>query len=80
MLQTLGLVSMLVGWSFYLPAIRNHQTLPLLISGVLLSYGTGVAIWAMVDFIHILTDKLAPADGTAYTHAEKRNSQTRDNA
>lgn len=26
-LQILGLISMLVGWSFYLPAIRNHQML-----------------------------------------------------
>ena len=41
---------------------------------------SGVAIWALVDCFHILTGKLAPADGTGYTHAEKRDGQTRDNA
>lgn len=71
--QTCGFVSIIFGYAIFLPAVMDNSMGMLIFSALLLLYGTGIAIWAFVDFIRILTGGLTPANGSAYT--ENRPAQ-----
>lgn len=65
-IQTCGFVSLIIGYTMYLPAVLDDSAGMLLFSALLLLYGAGIAIWVFIDFIRILTGGLMPADGSAY--------------
>lgn len=65
-IQTCGFVSLVIGWMLYVPAMVNGGAGTMLLSGLLLLFGSATSIWAFIDFIRILTGGLAPADGSGY--------------
>lgn len=66
-IQTCGFVSLIIGWSMYVPAMLSGNSGSMLLAALFLLYGGIVGIWAFVDFIRILTGGLRPADGSDYT-------------
>lgn len=79
-IQTCGLVSLVVGWAIYIPAMMDESIAGLLLSGVLLLYAAAIGIWVFVDFIRILTGGLTPEDGSAYSENRPVQVQMNRNA
>lgn len=74
-MQTCGFVSLILGWSMYIPAMVSENTVRLLFALIFLIYGGITSIWAFVDFIRILTGGLEPEDGSDYTENQPRQVQ-----
>ena len=74
-MQTCGFVSLILGWSMYIPALVGGNTVTLLFALIFLIYGGITSIWAFVDFIRILTGGLKPEDGSDYTENQPRQVQ-----
>lgn len=65
--QSIGFVSLLIGWSINAAAMVTDMNSDSVVLGtLLLLYGAAVGIWAFVDFIRILTGGLVPANGMGY--------------
>lgn len=79
-IQTCGLVSLVVGWAIYIPAMMGESITGLLLSDVLLLYAAAIGIWVFVDFIRILTGGLTPEDGSAYSENRPVQVQMNRNA
>lgn len=63
-IQTCGLLSVIIGSILYAPAMLGNNILLLFITIMFFFYGIGAGIWAFIDFICILTGKLTPQDGS----------------
>ena len=74
-MQTCGFVSLILGWSMYIPALVGGNTVTLLFALIFLIYGGITSIWAFVDFIRVLTGGLEPEDGSDYTENQPRQVQ-----
>ena len=74
-IQTCGLVSFILGWVIYVPAMISENIASLLFALIFLIYGGITSIWAFVDFIRILTGGLKPEDGSDYTENQPRQVQ-----
>ena len=74
-IQTCGFVSLIIGWSMYVPAMISENVASLLFALIFLIYGGITSIWAFVDFIRILTGGLKPEDGSDYTENQPRQVQ-----
>ena len=74
-IQTCGLVSFILGWVIYVPAMISENVASLLFALIFLIYGGITSIWAFVDFIRILTGGLKPEDGSDYTENQPRQVQ-----
>ena len=68
-IQTGGCVALVLGYSLIigLSMSGSYSGGSLFLALVLTLYGLAVAIWALVDFIRILTGGLKPADGSDYS-------------
>lgn len=75
-MQTCGIVSLVIGWILYVPAMLNQSAGTMILSGLLLIYGGIIGIWAFVDFIRILIGSLAPEDGSGYAVQQVRVVQS----
>lgn len=74
-IQSCGLVSFILGWAIYVPAMVSENIASLLFALIFLIYGGITSIWAFVDFIRILTGGLKPEDGSDYTENQPRQVQ-----
>ena len=74
-IQSCGLVSFILGWAIYAPAMVSENIASLLFALIFLIYGGITSIWAFVDFIRILTGGLKPEDGSDYTENQPRQVQ-----
>ena len=74
-MQTCGFVSLILGWSMYIPAMVSENIASLLFTLIFLIYGGITSIWAFVDFIRVLTGGLQPEDGSDYTENQPRQVQ-----
>ena len=68
-IQTGGCVALVLGYSLIigLSMSGSYSGGSLFLAILLTLYGLAVAIWALVDFIRILTGGLKPADGSDYS-------------
>ena len=67
--QTFGGICLIAGFCIEMPAIYNNSLGLMILALVLLLFGLAICIWALVDFIRILTNKLLPA---GYADSENR--------